>query len=125
MANNNSHTKNEGGGGEGGEAGTQDVEHAGTVTETDLCMHANRQHSPINQGMERHKQEGSNDMEAGEATTREHTGSTYVLLSVWGQEFFYFHFYALFGMLSKGMGGRFLLSKDEPLTPDIDGVMAL
>jgi len=25
----------------------------------------------------------------------------------------------------KGMGERFLLSKDEPLTPDIDGVMAL
>ena len=49
-----------------------------------------------------------------------------ILLSVWGQEFFfYFHFYALFGMLLKGIGERFLLFKDEPLTPDIDGVMAL
>ena len=28
-------------------------------------------------------------------------------------------------MVLKGMGERFLLSKDEPLTPDIDGVMAL
>merc|ERR1711966_504211 len=37
----------------------------------------------------------------------------------------YFHFYALFGMLSKGIGERFLLSKDEPLTPNIDGVVAL
>ena len=26
-------------------------------------------------------------------------------------------------MLLKGMGGRFLLSEDEPLTPNIDGVM--
>ena len=36
-----------------------------------------------------------------------------------------FIFYALFGVLLKGTGERFLLSKDEPLTPDIDGVMAL
>ena len=28
-------------------------------------------------------------------------------------------------MLLKGMGEAFLLSKDEPLTPNIDGVMAL
>ena len=34
-------------------------------------------------------------------------------------------FFALFGMLLKGMGERFLLSEDEPLTPNIDGVMAL
>ena len=26
---------------------------------------------------------------------------------------------------SKGMGERFLLSKDEPLTPNINGIMAL
>ena len=39
--------------------------------------------------------------------------------------FFLFSFYALFGMLLKGMGERFLLSKDEPLTPDIDEVTAL
>ena len=31
----------------------------------------------------------------------------------------------MFGMLLKGVGERFLLSKDEPLTLDIDGVMAL
>ena len=28
-------------------------------------------------------------------------------------------------MLLKGMGENFILSKDEPLTPNIDGVMAL
>merc|ERR1711966_548823 len=39
--------------------------------------------------------------------------------------FSFFIFYVLFGMLLKGMGERFLLFKDEPLTPDIDGVMAL
>ena len=33
--------------------------------------------------------------------------------------------YAWSGVLLKGMGERFLLSKNEPLTPDIDGVMAL
>ena len=36
-----------------------------------------------------------------------------------------FIFYAWFGVLLKGMGESFLLSKDEPLTSDIDGVMAL
>jgi len=39
--------------------------------------------------------------------------------------FFYFRFYDSFGMLLKGVGERFLLSKYEPLTPDINGVMAL
>ena len=50
------------------------------------------------------------------------------ILSVCGQAIYFFSiffFNALFGMLLKGMGERFLLSKDEPLTPDIDGVMAL
>ena len=50
------------------------------------------------------------------------------LLSVWGQKIYFFSiflFYALFGMLLKCMGERFLLSKDESLTPDIDGVMVL
>ena len=61
-------------GGEAGEAGTQDVEHTGT--KKGLHMHANLQHSPINKDMERHKHEGSKDMEAGGATTRKHTGST-------------------------------------------------
>ena len=28
-------------------------------------------------------------------------------------------------MFLKGMGARFLVFEDEPLTPDIDGVMAL
>ena len=52
---------------------------------------------------------------------------TIYILSVWGQEIYFslFSFYALFAMLLKGMGERFLLSKDEPLTPSIDGVMAL
>ena len=36
-----------------------------------------------------------------------------------------FIFYACFGMLSKGIGESFILSEDEPLTPNIDGVMAL
>ena len=48
------------------------------------------------------------------------------LLSVWGGlTFFYFHFYALFGVLLKSMGESFLLSDDEPLTPNIDGVKVL
>ena len=48
------------------------------------------------------------------------------LLSVWGQEIYFFSIsYASFGILVKGMGESFLLSKDEHLTLDIDGVMAL
>ena len=44
----------------------------------------------------------------------------------WTKLFFsIFMFYAGFGMVLKGMGESFLLSKDEPLTPNIDGVMAL
>ena len=39
--------------------------------------------------------------------------------------FSYFHVYAYFGMLLNGMGESFILSEDEPLTPNIDGVMAL
>ena len=51
---------------------------------------------------------------------------TYCLFGVKKYIFFLFSFFrALFGMLLKGMGERFLLSKDEPLTPNIDGVMAL
>ena len=49
------------------------------------------------------------------------------LLSVWGQEivFLYFHFYVLIGVLLKDIVESCLLSKNELLTPDIDGVMAL
>ena len=36
-----------------------------------------------------------------------------------------FIFYAWYGILWKGMGESFLLSKEEPLTPNIDGVMTL
>ena len=36
-----------------------------------------------------------------------------------------FVFYALYVMLLKGMGESFLLFDDEPLTPNIDGVIAL
>ena len=36
-----------------------------------------------------------------------------------------FIFYSSFGMLLKGMDESFLLSKDEHLTLNIDGVMAL
>ena len=39
--------------------------------------------------------------------------------------FFYFHFYACFGVLLKGMVENCLRSNDEPLTSNIDGVMAL
>ena len=45
-------------------------------------------------------------------------GSTNIFFSI-------FICYAWFGMVSKGMVESFLLSKDEPLTPNIDGVMAL
>ena len=49
------------------------------------------------------------------------------ILSVWGQLIFFsiFIVFVRFGMLLKGMGESFILSKDEPLTPNIDGVMAL
>ena len=50
------------------------------------------------------------------------------LLSVWGQLIIFFPtfiFYAYFVMLLKGMGESFILSKDEPLNPNIDEVMAL
>ena len=43
----------------------------------------------------------------------------------WTNIFLYFHFYVLIVVLLKDMGETFLLSKDEPLTPNIDGVMAL
>ena len=59
------------GGDEEGEAGTQDVEDVGTGT--DWPMHANHQQPPLNKVMEYHRQEGIKDMEAGGATTREHT----------------------------------------------------
>ena len=36
-----------------------------------------------------------------------------------------FMFYVLTVLLLKGMGESFILSEDEPLTPNIDGVMAL
>ena len=36
-----------------------------------------------------------------------------------------YHTYCLFALNKIILGERFLLSKDEPLTPDIDGVMAL
>ena len=57
------------------------------------------------------------------------TNVHFYMLSVWGYLifFFYFHFYACFGMLLKDLGESFLLSEDKPLTltPNIDGVMAL
>ena len=50
-----------------------------------------------------------------------------VLLSVCpGLIFFlYFLYYVLTVVLLKDMDESFLLSKDEPITPNIDGVMAL
>ena len=50
---------------------------------------------------------------------------TYCLFWVKKCIFSVFIFYALFGMLLKGMGEKFLLFRDEPLTPVIDGVIAL
>ena len=50
------------------------------------------------------------------------------ILSVWGGLnycFPIFIFYAWVGMLLKSMGKSFLLSKDEPVSLNIDGVMAL
>ena len=41
----------------------------------------------------------------------------------WTNTFLYFRFYVLTVALLKGMGERFLLSKDESLTPNIDKVM--
>ena len=42
-----------------------------------------------------------------------------------GLIFFVFSFFVLFGVLLTGMVNSSLLLKDELLTPDIDGVMAL
>ena len=48
------------------------------------------------------------------------------ILSVWGQDFFcIFIFYFASGVQLKSMDEIFLLSGDEPLTPNIDGVVAL
>ena len=49
------------------------------------------------------------------------------MLSVWGQLIFFLFLFSMPDLvfLLKGMGETFLLSKDEPLTPNIDGVMAL
>ena len=49
------------------------------------------------------------------------------ILSVCPQQnyFFYFRFYACFGVLLKGMVESCLLSEDEPLTLNIDRVVAL
>ena len=46
-------------------------------------------------------------------------------LFVLNKLFLYFHFYALFDLLLKGMVRSCLLSEDELLTIDIDGVIAL
>ena len=49
------------------------------------------------------------------------------LLSVWGQVIIYVPIIVIFvsrGMFLKGMDDRFILSKDERLTPNIDEVMA-
>ena len=43
----------------------------------------------------------------------------------WTNIFLCFHFYVLFGVLLEGMVDSSLLSKDELLTPNIDGVMTL
>ena len=48
--------------------------------------------------------------------------------TAWDEQNYFFpilFFYALFGMLLKGMVENFLLLKNEPLTPNIDGVIAL
>ena len=51
--------------------------------------------------------------------------ATYCLFGAKKIFFSIFNFYAWFGMSLKGMGEIFILSEDEPLTPNIDGVMAL
>ena len=50
-----------------------------------------------------------------------------LIYCLFGVNYFFsiFIFYAWFGMLSQGIGESFILSEDEPLTPNIDGVMAL
>ena len=55
----------------------------------------------------------------------ETSANPYCLFGVKKYIYFLFSFLPDFGMLSKGMGESFLLSEDEPLTPNIDGVMAL
>ena len=50
------------------------------------------------------------------------------VLSVWGQKYIFLHlrfFIFASGVQLKGTGESFLVSKDELLTPNIDGLMAL
>ena len=50
----------------------------------------------------------------------------FYVLSVWGQDLFcVFNFYATSGVILKSMIESSLLSKDEPLTSNIDEVMAV
>jgi len=58
-------------------------------------------------------------------SSRGRESSAYCLFGVNKYFFQIFIFYAWFGMLLKGMGESLILSKDEPLTPNIDGVMVL
>ena len=53
-------------------------------------------------------------------------GMALAVLSVWGQEIFFCIFIVFAsGVYLKGTDESFLLSEDEPLTPNIDGVVAL
>ena len=53
------------------------------------------------------------------------TGDPITVCLPWTDIFLYFHFYVLSGVLLEGMLDSSLLSKDEFLTLDIDGVIAL
>ena len=51
------------------------------------------------------------------------SGCYYCLFGVNKIVFYYFHFNILFGMLLKGIVESSILSKDEPLTPNVHEVM--
>ena len=60
------------------------------------------------------------DFVVREACCEKCCGGTRTVCLPWTNIFYFFHFYVLTVVLLKGMGESFLLSKDEPLTPNID-----
>ena len=84
--------------------------------------------SKCNKGNQQQKQSNVASIAASSSIGRGKLVDTRVLLSVWGQEiisFCVFNFYATSGVILKSMIESSLLSKDEPLTSNIDEVMAV
>ena len=93
-----------------------------------ICIIGCRLGAVFDKKNENKEEQKSKHRRTSESTVSSAKEKTLKLLSVWGQLINFppiFIFYAYFGMVLKGMGESFILSEDEPLTPNIDGVMAL